>query len=36
MSDNADIEDGGDKQEYVKKEYVARPYESNSGCIEEV
>jgi hypothetical protein len=36
MSDNADLEDGADKQDYVKKEYVARPYDSNSGCIEDV
>lgn len=36
MSDNADNEDGEAKQEYVKKEYIARPYESDSGIMEEV
>ena len=29
-------EDGDAKAEYVKKEYFARPYESNSGMLEEV
>jgi hypothetical protein len=31
-----DGEDGEGKQEYVKKEYIARPYESTSGVLEEV
>lgn len=37
---SADVGDGdeGDenKQEYVKKEFVARPYESTSGVLEEI
>lgn len=35
MSGDGD-EDGDGKQEYVKKEYFARPYESTSGVLEEV
>jgi hypothetical protein len=31
-----DNEDGEGKQEYVKKEFVARPYELNSGVLEQV
>jgi len=38
MSGNDNDGDGEDenKQEYVKKEFVARPYECNSGVLEEV
>ena len=31
-----DGEDGDAKQEYVKKEFIARPYESKSGVLEDV
>ena len=31
-----DGEDGEGKQEYVKKEYIAKPYTSTSGVLEEV
>jgi len=35
--DGADDNDDGDnKQEYIKKEFVAKPYECNSGVLEEV
>jgi hypothetical protein len=33
---NDDNEDNDGKQEYVKKEFVARPYELTSGVFEEV
>jgi len=29
-------DDGEGKQEYVKKEYIARPYKSDTGMLEEV
>ena len=31
-----DGDDGDVKQEYVKKEFVARPYASDTGVLEEV
>lgn len=31
-----DGEEADEKKEYVKKEFVARPYESTSGVLEEV
>jgi hypothetical protein len=31
-----DGDDGDAKQEYVKKEFVARPYECKTGVLEEV
>jgi hypothetical protein len=34
--DGDDGDDGDVKQEYVKKEYVARPYTSDSGVLEQV
>ena len=36
--DDEDGDDAGDKNEYVKKEFVARPWESNSlaGTVAEV
>ena len=33
---NEDADDGENKAEYVKKEYVARPYDCTSGVLEEV
>ena len=38
MSGNDNDGDGEDdnKQEYVKKEFVARPYDCTSGVLEEV
>jgi hypothetical protein len=37
MSADGNDEDGDDKQqEYVKKEFVARPYESTSGVLEDI
>ena len=36
-NDGGDGDDGDEnKQEYVKKEFVARPYECRSGVLEEV
>ena len=34
--DGEDGDDGDAKAEYVKKEYFARPYESETGMLEEV
>lgn len=34
--DGDDGEDGDAKAEYVKKEYFARPYVSESGMLDEV
>ena len=35
--DGGDGDEGDDnKQEYVKKEFVARPYECTSGVLEEI
>jgi hypothetical protein len=36
MSGGDDLDELDGKAEYVKKEFVARPYESNSGMMEEV
>jgi hypothetical protein len=36
MSDGGDLDDLDGKQEYVRKEFFARPYESNTGVQEEV
>jgi len=33
---NEDNEDADGKQEYVKKEFVARPYQLTSGVYEQV
>ena len=34
--DGEDGDDGDNKQEYVKKEFIARPYTSETGVLEKV
>jgi len=35
-ADGEDGDDGDIKQEYVKKEFVARPYTSDTGVLDHV